>query len=73
MRRRLGASRCFKLSLCVGVLRRVWEVDDALKLGADEVVVSKNVEEMNRFAGQLEFVFESSEARWHASAGWSNG
>jgi uncharacterized zinc-type alcohol dehydrogenase-like protein len=33
--------------------------DDALRLGADEVVISKNVGEMNRHAGSFDFILDA--------------
>jgi alcohol dehydrogenase (NADP+) len=33
--------------------------DDALKLGADEVVISKNADEMNKHAGSFDFILDA--------------
>jgi uncharacterized zinc-type alcohol dehydrogenase-like protein len=33
--------------------------DDALRLGADEVVISKNADEMNRHAGSFDFILDA--------------
>jgi len=33
--------------------------DDALRLGADEVVISKNADEMNKHAGSLDFILDA--------------
>lgn len=39
------------------------KVDDALRLGADEVVISRNADEMNKHAGSLDFILNAVAAR----------
>jgi len=42
--------------------------DDALKLGADEVVISKNADEMNKHAGSFDFILDAVAAEHDLNA-----
>jgi uncharacterized zinc-type alcohol dehydrogenase-like protein len=42
--------------------------DDALKMGANEVVISKNEDEMNKLAGSLNFIIDTVSAPHNVSA-----
>jgi uncharacterized zinc-type alcohol dehydrogenase-like protein len=42
--------------------------DDALRLGADEVVISKNADEMNKHAGSLDFILDAVAAEHDLNA-----